>query len=113
MILLLNDKIIKWSLITGGLANLALWPMIYFGLPHLAEPIVLRYNIFMGINLIGPWLNAFYFPLAGLVIGIFNFFLAKAVYKKEKLASYFLILTALSCQLILVVFLALLLVINS
>ena len=112
-ILYLKDKIIYWNLGAALTVNLFLWALFYFRIPIQVEPIVLRYNIYVGINLIGSWQNVFYFPLAGLGIILLNFILAKIFYKPDKLAAYFLVLGALIAQIILFVFGALIVMINA
>jgi len=101
MILYFKDKIIRWSLGFSIVFNLLVWVLFYFRIPIQVEPIALRYNIYVGINLIGPWHHVFWFPLAGLIIIIFNFILAKKLFKSEKILAHFLTLTALICQILL------------
>lgn len=113
MVLYFKNKIIRWSLIFSIIFNILLWILFYFRIPIQIEPIILRYNIYVGINLIGPWQNVFYFPLAGLLIIILNFILAKWVYKKDRLPANFLVITALISQIILLVLGVLLVMMNA
>ncbi len=112
MILYFKDKIIRWCLVFSIIFNILFWVLVYFRIPIQTEPLALRYNIYTGINLIGPWYNVYFFPLAGLGIIIFNFALAKIIFKKDKLAAHFLVATALICQIILLIFGGLLVMIN-
>lgn len=113
MSLYLKDKPISFSLIAGLVINFALWLLLYFRIPIQIEPIVLRFNIYVGINLIGPWHNAFYFPLIGLLIIILNFILARLIFKKDRLSAHFLMTTALMAQIILLIFGGLIVMMNA
>jgi len=95
--LFFKDKIIKWSLITSIVLELALLTLIYFKIPVRVEPIVLRYNIYVGISLIGSWWQAFYLPLFGLIIIILNFLLAKMMFFKEKILAHVLSIATIVC----------------
>jgi hypothetical protein len=113
MILFFKNKIIKWSLNSSLFLNLLSWLLFYFRIPNRVEPIVLRYNIYTGINLIGAWQNIFLFSLAGLIIIILNFILAKKFFLSDKGLSLALSLTALISQIIILLYGVLIVVINS
>ncbi len=108
-----KDKIIKWNLIFGLVINLLLWLLMYFRMPIQVEPIVLRYNIYVGINLIGPWYAAYYFPAVGLLIFLINFIFGRLLYKKDYLLPRLLATVSLLCQIILLSIGALLVIANS
>lgn len=108
-----KDKIIKQNLIIGLILNLLLWLLVYFRLPIQVEPIILRYNIYVGINLIGPWYQAYFLPLAGLVVFLLNFFIGRSVFKKDFLLARILSLVATICQIILLFTAVLLAIVNS
>jgi hypothetical protein len=108
-----KDKIIRVSLTVSAILNLSVWLLFYFKIPIQVEPIILGYNIYVGINLIGPWFYVYYFSLAGLIILILNFFLSRLVYFKERWPALVLVVTALACQIILTVYAILLVVLNN
>jgi len=62
------------------------------------EPIYLHYNIYFGINLIGPYFEIYYLPLSGLVIFLVNFLLSAIIYNKEKIIVNFLFITNVLVQ---------------
>ncbi|MBU4360353.1 hypothetical protein L6278_01500 [Candidatus Parcubacteria bacterium] len=113
MILFFKDKIIKWNLVASLLLNILLWILLYFRIPIQIEPLALRYNIYVGINLIGNWYSVFYFSLIGLLIIILNFGLSKLLYKKNKLLTHWLATTALICQLILLAWAVIMVMVNG
>lgn len=53
----------------------------------------LHYNIFFGIDLIGPWYSVFVIPLLSLIFLIINCVLLVLLYGREKFLSYFLAVT--------------------
>ncbi len=113
MIFYFKDKIIKYNLIASLILNILLWVLFYFRIPIQIEPLILRYNIYVGINLIGNWYSVFNFSLIGLLIIILNFVLAKIIYKKDKLLAHFLIITALICQIVLLIWGVVIVMVNG
>lgn len=112
MILYLKDRIVKWSLIFSIILNILLWVLFYFRIPVQVEPIALRYSIYVGINLIGPWHRVFWFAIIGILIGVLNFILAKKIFNKNKLLAHFLVITALLCQMILLIYGVIIVMVN-
>lgn len=94
--------------ILGGLfvlictALLPIWRLFPMGLQ--AKPAIpLHYNIYSGIDLFGPWWYIFMIPAIGLIIFIFNLLCAVAIWRREKVLSYFYIGVSAGSQLILFV----------
>lgn len=85
-----RDKIIIINLILSLLINLVLWAVLIFNFWLLPEYIVLRYNIYFGINSLGPWYIIFLLPLFGVLVLAINYWLSFYFYLKEKILSYFL-----------------------
>ena len=96
-----RNKYILISSISALLINLALWFFLYIYLNRIlasnpeVTSIPLHYNVFLGIDLVASWWQAFFLPLIGLAIIIVNTLLAFMVYSKKSLASYFLTTTSL------------------
>lgn len=61
----------------------------------------LHYNVHFGIDYFDAWFKVFIIPGNGLAIFIINFLLAGFLYKKEKLAAYFLSFGTLFMQIFL------------
>ncbi|HPA25921.1 MAG TPA: hypothetical protein PLK76_04150 [bacterium] len=108
-----KDKFIRWGLISSFFLNLFLWVILYRKIPIQVEPIVLRYNIYVGINLIGSWWQVFYLPLIGLAILIFNFLLAKMMFLKEKFLARLIAMMTIIAQIFLMMIGILLTIING
>jgi len=79
---------IRWLFIIGLVFNLGLWGMLIFLFRPQEAPIFLHYNIFFGIDLIGPWWKIFYLPVTGFVILVLNAILSGASFKEDKALSY-------------------------
>jgi len=90
MALLPKNKTIRWNFILSSLINLAIWFFLYWQVEPRVEPLALRYNIYFGINLIGPWWHVFWWPVLGLLFIVINFSLAKFTVKKNYYLAYFL-----------------------
>ena len=103
-----RDKRIYLPAIISLVINLLLWGFLYFQFNKIlnASPgtttLPLHYNVFFGIDLYAKWYRIFVLPGIGLLILSFNFVIAQLIYSHKQILSYFLILTALICQLALV-----------
>lgn len=59
-------------------------------------PIVLHYNVYFGVDLLGAWWQAYLLPAAVLFLLAFHLFLARYFYRRrERVASYLLLLSML------------------
>ncbi len=101
--LFFKDKYILTHLIISGLLWLFSLLFLYFKIQPQAEPLALRYNIYIGVSLIGPWYYVFFIPLIGLLVILINFVLAYLFYLRIKLISYFTALAASLTQLLLAI----------
>lgn len=115
----IKDRLNLAGLFIGFVLNILIWLLLYFkigrvfqGESQWMETIPLHYNIYFGIDLIGAWYKVVFIPLIGTVIFLLNFLLGYLVYVKEKILSYFLILTAAFVQLILLISAGAVVVIN-
>lgn len=114
-----KNRLIITFFIIGLFLNLAIWALILFKLrPHIINLpedktfIPLHYNIYLGIDLFGPWQKIFNLPIIGGVILILNSLLTSLIYNKKELVSYFLITSSAFIQLILLVATTLIVLIN-
>jgi Co/Zn/Cd efflux system component len=92
-----KNKTIVISSILGLTLNILIWLIIYlkfyplvYNLPEEQSFIPLHYNIYLGIDLFGPWQNIFYLPGIGLLIFLVNTISALLLYSKKEILSYFL-----------------------
>ncbi len=85
-----RDRLILVSFGVSLAVNIILWIMVAGKFGWSSEPVPLHFNVVYGIDLVGSSRNLYQIPAAGLVIFLVNFWLARAVFSKEKLLVYFL-----------------------
>ncbi|NMB47861.1 hypothetical protein GYA13_00235 [Candidatus Kuenenbacteria bacterium] len=111
--LFLRDKIIKVCLLLSLFLIIVCSLLLYLRISPQVAPLYLRYSVYFGIDLIGPWWAVFFLPLAGLVILVVNFILAYSLFLRSNIISYFLVFTALAVQLFLIITAILIILLNS
>lgn len=108
-----RSHIIRWLLVFIGVANLANWAALKIFIQPVDLPIILHYNVYFGVDMLGDWKNLFLLPSVGLILFLTNFFLSIYFYRrKERIASYLLLMAALMIQLSLIVASASVIIIN-
>ncbi|OGL59205.1 hypothetical protein A3H10_01195 [Candidatus Uhrbacteria bacterium RIFCSPLOWO2_12_FULL_46_10] len=63
--------------------------LIVFIMPR-EENLVLHYNIYFGIDLLGNWYEVLFIPLAGLILVILNAVVGSFVWRRDRVISYLL-----------------------
>jgi len=95
----LRNPITQWLLIASLFINLADWAALAFFIRPVDFPIILHYNVYFGVDVIGDWWQSYALPFTGSVILIVNFILAGCFYgRRERIASYILLIAALAVQ---------------
>jgi hypothetical protein len=95
-----KSQIAVWLLILSLVSNLTNWLILKIFVRPIDLPIILHYNVYFGVDMMGDYKEAYLFPLIGIVLLIINFFLSLYLYeKKERIASYLLLIAALMIQL--------------
>ena len=108
-----QSHIAVWLIIMSGIANLANWIGLAVFVKPVDYPIILHYNVYFGVDMLGDWRQVFILPGIGLLFFIANFYLSLYFYRrKERIASYLLLMATLMVQLSLVVASASLIIIN-
>ncbi|MFA6410360.1 MAG: hypothetical protein WCW26_02175 [Candidatus Buchananbacteria bacterium] len=97
-----RDRIIKTNLIFSIVANFILWLGLIWQFKNFSESVPLHYNIYYGIDLIGPWYQILVMPGLGLLFILINLLASAIIYRKEKMIGYFLVGACSLCQLIFV-----------
>jgi hypothetical protein len=76
-----------------SLASVLLLGSAIFPIPI---PLVLRYNVYFGVSLLGDWWQVYTVPFVGFLLLGGHIFLAKHYYDlKERIASYILLLASI------------------
>lgn len=108
-----KSHIVRWLLLLIGVANLANWAALNIFIQPVDLPIILHYNVYFGVDMLGDWKNLFLLPAVGLILFFINFFLSLYFYRrKERIASYLLLIATLMIQLSLIVASASAIIIN-
>lgn len=108
-----QNHIVLWLLLFGLIANAADWGILGVLMNRLDAAVILHYNVYFGVDIMGSWKLAFIMPAIGLALYLINACLADYFYRnKERIASYILLLTALMVQLSLVIASAAVILIN-
>ncbi len=93
-----------------NVANLAI---VFFFIRGFKKSIILHYNAYLGVDLIGSSLQALLIPVVGLFFLAINYILSYYFFsKKERIISHILSLATLIVQLTLVIASATLILIN-
>lgn len=94
-----HNSLIQWILIGALFFDLVNWGVLGFFIRPVDFPIILHYNVYFGVDLIGSWWQVFFLPAAGTIILAINSLLAYFFYRqKERIASYLLLLAAFIVQ---------------
>lgn len=87
------------SIFIAGLAfNVMIWFLIIWRLPVSASWVPLHYSYFFGIDKIGPWISAIYYPLSALFIIVINCALFIFLPGLNRRFAYILLWGALAVQ---------------
>jgi hypothetical protein len=99
-----KNLIVLWLAILSLGSNIINWAILILFIRLSSGNIILHYNVYFGVDKIGGWKNAFLLPLIGLAVFLINLLLAAYLYrKKERIASYILLVASFMVQLILAV----------
>lgn len=99
-----RSKIVFWLIIFSLVANVTNWMGLWILVRPIDGNIILHYNVYFGVDMMGNWKLVFIMPSVGLLLFLINFFLALYFYhQKERIASYILLLASLMIQLSLLV----------
>lgn len=99
-----QSHIVRWLLIFIAVANLVDWAALKIFIQPVDLPIIIHYNVYFGVDMLGDWKNLFLMPAIGLFLFLVNLFLSIYFYqRKERIASYLLLIATLMIQLSLLV----------
>lgn len=86
---------------------------IIFQIKNTGEQIFLHYNILFGVDRIGDWWQIFSLPLLAFSLFLVNAFIAWFFYSRDKIISYFLLISSLIINIFVFLASILLVFINS
>ncbi|MFH0929734.1 MAG: hypothetical protein V1814_00595 [Candidatus Moraniibacteriota bacterium] len=98
-----TDPVIFFSLVFAILVNAGLWVTLFWTVAPTDTPIILHYNIYFGVDVIGGWKSLFFMPTLAAGLLFLNAVLSRYFYYKEKMAAYLFAGTALVLQILMAV----------
>jgi hypothetical protein len=108
-----RSALVHWVLIGALILNAVNWGLIAFFIRPVDFPIILHYNVYFGVDVIGDWWQVYFLPLIGLIILMANAILGYMFYqRKERLVAHLLMLATFIVQIGITVAVASLLIIN-
>lgn len=94
-----QNLIVRSALAASGLFNLASWAVLALVIKPDRSMIILHYNVYFGVDIVGVWQQAYIVPSIGLLFLGVNTFLARWFYEKqERIAAYLLLLASLMIE---------------
>ena len=94
-----HNSIVHWVLVVSLLLNLGSFLSIAYFIRPIDFPIILHYNVYFGVDVIGMWWHAYFLPVIGVIIYIVNVVLARFFYEnRERIISYIFVLSLLMVQ---------------
>lgn len=108
-----KSALMHWVLIGALILNGINWGLIAYFIRPVDFPIVLHYNVYFGVDVIGAWWQLYFLPAIGLIILTINTVLGYLFYqKKERIIAHLLMLATFIAQIGMTVAVASLLIIN-
>lgn len=108
-----HSSLVQWVVIAALVVNAANWAVVAYFIRPVDFPIILHYNVYFGVDVIGAWWQIYFLPLIGLVIMTVNAVLGYLFYQqKERIVAHLLILATFIVQVGISIAVASLLLIN-
>lgn len=94
-----KNLIVRWLLVGTILLNIANWVLMVIFIRPVDFKIILHYNVYFGVDLIGDWWQPYILPSMGTVFLLVNLAMAQRFYRqKERIAAHILLLASLMIQ---------------
>lgn len=108
-----RSALVQWVIIGSLIINALNWGFIAFFIRPVDFPIILHYNVYFGVDVIGSWWQVYLLPLIGLLILGTNTFLGYLFYQqKERIVAHLLVLATFIVQICITIAVVSLLIIN-
>jgi len=90
-----RSSLVHWILIGTIFLDVASLAVLVFYIRPIDLPIVLHYNVYLGVDVIGDWWQVYFLPIIANLFLLVNTILAHFFYqKKERLAAYIFLLAS-------------------
>ncbi len=99
-----RSSVVHWALISALIVNATLWGVLAYFVRPVDFPIVLHYNAYFGVDMIGDWWQIYALPTIGMCIMVVNTILGIVFYdQKERVISHLLLLATCIAQILLAI----------
>lgn len=108
-----HSSVVQWTLIGALLLNLVCWAASIFFIRPVDFPIVLHYNVYFGVDMIGDWWKVYLLSGMGLAMLLLNICLGLFFYRrKERIIAHVLLLGGCILQICIAIAMAGVILIN-
>lgn len=88
-----RNGLVHWILIGSLFVNVLNWAAAFYFIRPVDFPIILHYNVYFGVDILGSWWEVFFLPGVGTFFLIVNFVLGYFSYlRQERIAAYLFLL---------------------
>lgn len=77
------SELVHWVFIGSLIINIGNWGLIMFFMKPVDFLLILHYNVYFGVDVIGPWWQLYFLPLIGIIILGINTILGYLFYQKK------------------------------
>lgn len=112
----LRNHFFQWTFLFSFIIHIAIWILLFFFIRPSEIPILLRYNIYLGLDLtyVVSWYEAYGIPLFALFLLFVNAFFSFFFFRKtDYFASYIILLGGLFIQIIALISVIAIVLINT
>lgn len=90
-----KNDIVRILLVLGLFPLLASFVVLGSTIFPISIPLILRYNVYFGVSLLGDWWQVYVFPVAGIFLYLVHLLLAKHYYNlRERILCYLVLLAS-------------------
>lgn len=94
-----RNVIVQVLLGLSGLFNVVVWLVLILAVSSEREVIILHYNVYLGVDMIGTYWQIFFVPSIGILFLAVNTALGRFLYaSQERIAAYMLLLAGLMIE---------------
>ncbi|EKD32804.1 MAG: hypothetical protein ACD_76C00144G0006 [uncultured bacterium] len=114
--LIKRNRFFKYSAIFSGLFVIAIFVLVFWKIipqAKISGYIPLHYNIYLGIDKIGPWQKVFVIPGMALVLYLVNIIFEAIFLKREHVLSYFFAVGTVAAEIVFFIATILVIKLNS
>lgn len=94
-----KNSLVHWTLISAIFLNIANWSITAFFIRPTEVEIILHYNVYFGVDIVGMWWQAYLLPAVGTVFMVVNTILAYLLFsRRERIAAHLFLLASFIIQ---------------